>query len=70
MNLKNKISKQNRNRIIDTENVLMVVRWQEFWDTGENCEGIKKYKFVFTEYPGGCKPQHREWSSKRTYIQD
>ena len=29
LNLKNKISNQNRNRIIDTENVLMVARWEE-----------------------------------------
>ena len=28
---KNKMKKQNRNRIIDTENILMVARWEDSW---------------------------------------
>ena len=45
MNLK-KINRQNRNRIIDTENVLMVVRWEGFRKRIQKGEGIKKYKLV------------------------
>ena len=26
-----KLNKQNRNRIIDTENILMVARWEGVW---------------------------------------
>ena len=42
MNLKNKINKnQNRNRVIDTENVLMVARWEGCWEMGKKGEGIR-----------------------------
>ena len=34
---KNKINKRNRNRIIDTENILMVVRWE-----GGHVDRLKK----------------------------
>ena len=34
LNLKNKINKQNRNRIIDTENILMVAIWKEGQEDG------------------------------------
>ena len=33
----------------DTENILMVARWERTRGMGENGEGIKKYKFVVTE---------------------
>ena len=39
----------NRNKIIDTENVLMVVRWEKSWGMHEKGEGTKKYKFIVTE---------------------
>ena len=44
-NLKNKI-KQNRNRLIDTENILVVARLEGVGVMGEKGEGIKKYKLV------------------------
>ena len=44
------MKKQNRNRLIDTENILMVARWSGGWRMGKKGEGIKKYKLVVTEY--------------------
>ena len=44
-----KQKRQNRNRLIDTKNILTVARWEELGGTGENGEGIKKYKLVVTE---------------------
>ena len=35
LNLKNKINKQNRNRIIDTDNILMMARWEGCWGDGQ-----------------------------------
>ena len=32
--LKKKIIKQNRNRRINIENILMVARWERGWETG------------------------------------
>ena len=49
LSLKNKINNQSRNRIIDTENVLIVARWEEGWGIGEKGDGSKKYKLVITE---------------------
>ena len=48
-NLKNKINKQNRNRLIDAENKLRVAWWEEVRGLGEKDEGIKKYKLVLTK---------------------
>ena len=31
---KNKINQQNRNRIIDKENILMVAKWEGGWGNG------------------------------------
>ena len=39
------MNKQNRNRIIDTENVLIVARWEGVWGMGEKVERIKKYNW-------------------------
>ena len=36
-------NEQNRNRLTDTENRLMVVRREESWGTGYKGEGIIKY---------------------------
>ena len=46
--LKNKLSKQEEHRIMGTESVLMVTRWE---GVGEwvMSEGIKKYKELVTE---------------------
>ena len=41
--------KQNRNRLIDTENILTVARWRAVRRTGEMGEGSKKYKLAVAE---------------------
>ena len=61
-NLKNKIKKQNRNRLIDTENILSVARGKEVRRMGEKGEGIKKYKLEVSKWSWGCQVQHREYS--------
>ena len=61
-NLKNKISNENRNRLMDTENRLMVDRGGGDGELGEKGEGIKKYKSVVTEQSQRWKRQHRECS--------
>ena len=53
-NLKNKINKQNGNRVIDAENRLMVARGERFGGLGEKGEGIKKYKLVVIKESQGC----------------
>ena len=43
------MNKQNRNRLIDTENRLMVARGEWCWGLGEKSKGIEKigsYKIV------------------------
>ena len=49
------MNKQNRNRLIDTENVLMVARWERVRGMGEKGEEIKKYRLVVTEQSLGRK---------------
>ena len=44
------MNNQNRNRIIDTENVLTFGRWEWVWGRGEKGDGIKKFKLVVREY--------------------
>ena len=34
------MNKQKRNRLIDTENIVMADRWEEGWGMGEKDEGI------------------------------
>ena len=43
------MNKQNRNRVIDAENKLMVARGEGGGRLGEKGEGIKKYKLVVTK---------------------
>lgn len=43
------MNKQHRNRVIDTENTLMVVRGEGNWGLGEKGECIKSHKWVVTE---------------------
>ena len=64
------MNKQNRNRIIDTENDLMVARWEGNKGYEQKSEGIKKYKLVVTEKSWGHKIQHRKYISQRIYMQD
>ena len=54
------MNKQNRNRLIDTENKLMATRWEGGKGVGERGEGIKKYKLVITKQSQGFKLQRRE----------
>ena len=37
---------QNKNRIIDTESILIVAREKGFREMGEKGEGVKKYKLA------------------------
>ena len=43
------MNKQNRNRLIDTENRLMVARGEGHRGLDEKGEGIEKYKLVVTK---------------------
>ena len=43
------MNKQNRNKLIDTENILMVARWEEIRGVGGKGGGFKKHKWVVTE---------------------
>ena len=57
-NLWNKINKQNWNKFINTD-ILMVTRWDGGWGVGKvlrstNCQLQKQSQ--------GCKVQHREYS--------
>ena len=50
LKLKNKLRKQeDRDRIMDTESVLMVARWEGSVGEWVRGEGIKKYKLIDTE---------------------
>ena len=60
LNFKNKINKQNRTGVIDTENTLTAARWEGVGRLGGKGERIKKYKLVVTEQSWGCKVQQRE----------
>ena len=48
-NLDNKINKQNRNRLIDAENRLIVERGEKGGRLAERGREIKKYKLIVTE---------------------
>ena len=48
-NLKNKISNENRNRLMDTENRLMVDRGEGVERQGKKSERITKYTSIVTE---------------------
>ena len=39
-NLKNKINKENINRLIDTQNILPVAKWKKGWRRGEKGKEI------------------------------
>ena len=55
------MNKQNRNRLIDTENKPMVARGVGVGEVGEKDEGIKKHKLV-VQQSWECRVQHRESS--------
>ena len=43
------MNKQNRNRIIDTESILKVARWEGDWEMGKK-GWREKYKLVVTKW--------------------
>ena len=43
------MNKQNRNRLRDTEDILMVTKWEGVGRLGEKGGGLRKYKLVVTE---------------------
>ena len=43
------MNEHDRNRLIDTENILMVARWEELRGVQGKDKGIKKHKLVVTE---------------------
>ena len=49
-NLKNKINKQNGNRVVDTENRLRLARGEQFWGATVKGHWLEKYRVVGTEY--------------------
>ena len=53
-----KLRKQNINKLIDADNILMVARWERVRGMGEKGEGIKKYRLVVTEQSRGGEVQH------------
>ena len=56
------MNKQNRSRVIDTENVLTVAKWEVMLGEWVKKKGIKKCKLVVTQISWGCKVHHREYS--------
>ena len=42
-------------RLIDTENKLMITRWEGFGVMGKKGEVIMKYKLAVTKQSWGCK---------------
>ena len=52
-------NKENRNKLIDTENPLVFARWE---GVGRIGEGIKTYMLPVIETVVGWKAQHREYS--------
>ena len=58
------MNKQNRNRLIETEDRLMVVIKDGVWGTGWKGEGTEKYKLAVTKQLQGCEVQHREYSQQ------
>ena len=51
--------KQNRKRLIVTENRLLAAGGEGGWGLGEKGEGVNNYKLVVTESSQGCKLKHR-----------
>ena len=57
------MNKRNRNKLRDTENRLLVARWEGgCGEVGEKDKWIKKCKLAFTSQSQGCKVQPREYS--------
>lgn len=50
-----KIKQQNRNRLLDAENILTVARWEGVEGYEWKADGIKQHKLLVTEQSWGCK---------------
>ena len=48
-NLKNKIKEKIKQKLMDTEDELIVARWEESGGLVKKVEGIKKYKLAVTK---------------------
>ena len=54
------MNKQNRNRLIDTENRLVIFRGRGGWGGWvKRGEGSEKYRLVVTKESWGCQLEHR-----------
>ena len=51
-----------QNKLLDTENKLMVARREWVVGTGGKGKRILKYKLVLTKYSWRCEEQHRKYS--------
>ena len=54
------MNKQNRNKTIHIENVLIVTRWEEVWGMGDSGEGLKMCKLPVIK-------SHRDIKDTREY---
>ena len=61
-NPKNQPNKQNRNRLTDTENKLVVARGEDGSRLGEIGEGDLEVQIASYEINHGCNEQQREYS--------
>ena len=43
------MSKQNKNKLVDTENKVTVARWEGVGEMSEEVEGIQKYRLAVTK---------------------
>ena len=55
-------NKENRNKLIDTENPLVFARWEGVGRIGEKGEGIKTYMLPVIVTVVGWKAQQRAYS--------
>ena len=53
--LKNKINELTKQKLTDTENILMIAGWEGDRGLGERGEGVKKYTPTVTEWPWGTR---------------
>ena len=65
---KNKINEQNRKKFIDSQNKLMVAKWEEIEDTNKKGEGIKiNTNCQLWKLSRACEVHHREYSQGYYY---
>ena len=54
-NLKYNTNKQNGNRLIDTENILTVTRWEGSWEVDEKLKELRSTRWQLRNYRGDLK---------------